>query len=129
MKITREFVRDGKTVAVTAEFLEGDRWRVRIGDTVHEYEAKALGDGGVKLQSLGEGVDRAFVAYGASLAKGYMVRVDGRTVQLCGTFRRPVNEEDWSRINTDAPILLRARPAGYFCYDLDLSSVPRTPPS
>ncbi|MFN7587412.1 MAG: biotin/lipoyl-containing protein [Planctomycetota bacterium] len=82
MKITREFVRDGKTVAVTAEFLEGDRWRVRIGDTVYEYEAKALGDGGVKLQSLGEGADRAFVAYGASLAKGYMVRVDGRTWTL-----------------------------------------------
>lgn len=81
MKITREFVRDGKTVAVTAEFLEGDRWRVRIGDTVHEYEAKALGDGGVKLQSVGEG-DRAFVAYGAALAKGYMVRVDGRTWTL-----------------------------------------------
>lgn len=81
MKITREFVRDGKTVAVMAEFLEGDRWRVRIGDTVHEYEAKALGDGGVRLQSVGEG-DRAFVAYGAPLAKGYMVRVDGRTWTL-----------------------------------------------
>jgi hypothetical protein len=57
------------------------------------------------------------------------VRVDDRTVQLCGTFRRPVKEQDWSRMNTDSPILLRARPAGYFCYDLDLSSVPRTPPS
>jgi len=82
MKITREFVRDGKTVAVTAEFLEGDRWRVRIGDTVHEYSARALGDGGVRLQSIGEGADRAFVAYGAPLAKGYMVRVDGRTWTL-----------------------------------------------
>ena len=82
MKITREFVRDGKTVAVIAEFVEGDRWRVRIGDQVHEYSARALGDGGVRLQSLGEGADRAFVAYGAPLAKGYMVRVDGRTWTL-----------------------------------------------
>ncbi|MCU0866679.1 MAG: hypothetical protein MUC36_23085 [Planctomycetes bacterium] len=82
MKITREFVRDGKTVAVTAELLEGDRWRVRIGDTVHEYSARALGDGGVRLQSLGEGADRAFVAHGAPLAKGYMVRVDGHTWTL-----------------------------------------------
>ena len=40
MKITREFVRDGKTVAVTAELLEGARWRVRVGDAVHEYEAR-----------------------------------------------------------------------------------------
>lgn len=82
MKITREFVRDGKTVAVTAEFLAGDRWRVRVGDAVHEYHATALGDGGLRLQSVGEAADRAFVAYGAPADKGFMVRVDGRTHTL-----------------------------------------------
>lgn len=82
MKLTREFVRDGKTVAVTAELLEGDRWRVRVGDAVHEYHAKALGDGGVRMQSVGEDPARAFVAYGANAAKAYMVRVDGHTHTL-----------------------------------------------
>jgi biotin carboxyl carrier protein len=82
MKITREFVRDGKPVAVVAEFVEGDRWRVRVGDAVHEYHAKALGDGGVRLQSVGESPERAFVAYGAPAGKAYMVRADGRTWTL-----------------------------------------------
>ena len=82
MKITREFVRDGKPVAVTAEFVEGDRWRVRVGDAVHEYHAKALGDGGVRMQSVGESPERAFVAYGAPANKAYMVRADGRTWTL-----------------------------------------------
>jgi len=82
MKITREFVRDGKTVAVTAELLAGDRWRVRVGDAVHEYRAEALGDGGLRLQSVGETVDRAFVAYGAPANKAFMVRVDGQTHTL-----------------------------------------------
>jgi len=82
MKITREFVRDGKPVAVTAEFVEGDRWRVRVGDAVHEYHAKALGDGGVRMQSVGESPARAFVAYGAPANKAYMVRADGRTWTL-----------------------------------------------
>ena len=82
MKITREFVRDGKTVAVTAEFVAGDRWRVRVGDAVHEYHASPLGDGGLRLQSVGEAGDRAFVAYGAPANKAFMVRVDGRTHTL-----------------------------------------------
>ena len=82
MKITREFVRDGKTVAVMAEFLEGDRWRVRVGEAVHEYHCRALGDGGLRLQTVGEAAERAFVAYGAPAAKAYMVRVDGRTHTL-----------------------------------------------
>lgn len=82
MKITREFVRDGKTVAVTAEFLEGDRWCVRVGDAVHEYQAVVLGDGGLRLQTVGEDAPRAAIAYGAPTAKGYMVRVDGHTHTL-----------------------------------------------
>lgn len=82
MKITREFVRDGKPVAVTAEFLEGDRWRVRVGDSVHEYHCKPIGDGGLRVQTVGEAAARAFVAYGAPAAKAFMVRVDGRTHTL-----------------------------------------------
>jgi biotin carboxyl carrier protein len=78
MKLTREFVRDGRTVAVTAEPLAGDRWRVRIGDAVHEYVATPLGDGGLRLQPAGGG-RRAFAAYGAPAAKAFMVRLDGRT--------------------------------------------------
>lgn len=88
MKITREFVRDGKTVAVTAEFLADDCWRVRIGDAVHEYHAKALGDGGLRLQPVGEAVDRAFVAYGAAAGKAFMVRVDGQTHLLAAPASR-----------------------------------------
>jgi biotin carboxyl carrier protein len=82
MKITREFVRDGKAVAVVAEPLGGDRWRVRVGDAVHEYEARLLGDGGLRLQTLGGTEARAFVAHGAPAAKDYMVRVDGQTHTL-----------------------------------------------
>jgi biotin carboxyl carrier protein len=82
MKITREFVRDGKAVAVTAEFIEGDRWRVRVGDAVHEFHAKPLGDGGLRLQEVGEAAARACVAYGAPAAKAFMVRVDGHTHTL-----------------------------------------------
>lgn len=82
MKITREFVRDGKTVAVTAESIGGDRWRVRVGDQVHEYHANPIGDGGLRLQTVGEAAASAFVAYGAAADKAFMVRVDGRTHTL-----------------------------------------------
>jgi biotin carboxyl carrier protein len=90
MKITREFVRDGKTVAVTAELLAGDRWRVRVGDAVHEFEAKALGDGGVRLQATGDANSdtKAFVAYGAPAGKAFMVRVDGHTHTLAAPAQR-----------------------------------------
>jgi biotin carboxyl carrier protein len=82
MKITREFVRDGASVAVTAEHVAGDRWRVRVGDRMHEYEARPLGDGGLRLQAIDEATPRAFVAYGAGTARSFMVRVDGRTHTL-----------------------------------------------
>lgn len=82
MKITREFVRDGATVVVTAEHVAGDRWRVRVGDAVHEYAASALGDGGLRLQVLGDDAPRAFVAYCAPAGKAVMVRVDGHTHTL-----------------------------------------------
>lgn len=82
MKLTREFVRDGELVAVTAEHVAGDRWRVRVGGVVHEYEARPLGDGGLRLQVVDEATPRAFVAYGAGTAKSFMVRVDGHTHAL-----------------------------------------------
>lgn len=79
MRITREFVRGGKTVAVTAERLDGERWRVRVGDAVHEYDVHPLGDGGLRVQTAGDTKDRAFVAFGVATGKAAMVRVDGRT--------------------------------------------------
>jgi acetyl-CoA/propionyl-CoA carboxylase biotin carboxyl carrier protein len=88
MKLTREFERAGKPVRVTAEHVAGDRWRVRIGDAVHEYHAHPLGDGGVRLQAVGESADRSFVAYGAAAAKAFMVRVDGHTSTLAAPAAR-----------------------------------------
>ncbi len=88
MKITREFVRDGKNVAVTAELVEGDRWRVRVGDAVHEYLCKALPDGGLRMQALGDNTARAFVAYGAPANHSFMVRVDGHTHTLAAPAAR-----------------------------------------
>jgi biotin carboxyl carrier protein len=81
MKVTREFVRDGKPVAVSAEHVAGNRWRVRVGDAVHEFDAAPTGDGGVRLLPTAVG-ERAFVAYGAAAAKAFMVRVDGHTHTL-----------------------------------------------
>lgn len=88
MKISREFVRDGKPVKVTAELLEGDRWRVRVGDAVHEYRAQPLGDGGVRIATAETGAARAFVAFGAPSGKAFMVRSDGHTHTLEAPARR-----------------------------------------
>lgn len=82
MKLSREYVRDGKTVAVTAEHLEGDRWTVRVGIASYEFRAVALGDGGIKLAPVGQEFERSFVAYGAPAGKEFMVRVNGRTHTL-----------------------------------------------
>ncbi len=82
MKTSTEYVRDGKPVAVSAERIDGDRWRVRVGDRIYEYRAQALGDGGVRLAPVGEEFDRSFVAYGAAAGKEFMVRVNGRTHTL-----------------------------------------------
>ena len=87
MKLSREFVRDGEVVAVQVERVEGDRFRVRVGDQVYDYDARALPDGGVRLQRLGED-GRAGVAYGAGSQQSYMVRVDGRTHALQAPQRR-----------------------------------------
>ena len=80
MKLTREFVRDGENVAVTVERVEGDRYRVRVGENVYEYDARPLTDGGVRLQRVGD--EDGSVAYGANGQQGYAVRLDGRTQTL-----------------------------------------------
>ena len=88
MKLSREYLCDGKPVAVSAEWLEADRWRVRVGDQTFEYHAVALGDGGVWLAPVGQEFDRSFVAYGAPAGKEYMVRVNGRTHTLASPATR-----------------------------------------
>ena len=87
MKLSREFVRDGEAVSVQVERVEGDRFRVRVGEHVYEYDARALPDGGVRLQQLGGG-GVGGVAYGAGSQQSYMVRVDGRTHALEAPQRR-----------------------------------------
>lgn len=81
MKISREFVRDGETVVVTVDYVDGDCYRVRVGDKSYEYDARALADGGVRIQRLGDGQKGSF-AYGAGSQQSYMVRVDGMTHAL-----------------------------------------------
>lgn len=82
MKISKDYVRDGKTVATSAEHIEGDRWRVRVGTASYEFHAVALGDGGIRLAPVGQEFERSFVAYGAPAGKEFMVRVNGRTHTL-----------------------------------------------
>ena len=82
MKLQRQFVRDGETVAVSAERVEGDRWRVRVGDRVYEVDALPVGDGGVRIVPVGEEFERSFVAHGAAAGTSFMVRANGRTFTL-----------------------------------------------
>ena len=42
MKLSREYLCDGKPVAVSAEWLEADRWRVRVGD-----QERSVGPGSI----------------------------------------------------------------------------------
>jgi len=81
MKLSREFVRGGETVVVQVESLEGDCYRVRVGDKTYEYDARALADGGVRVQCQGDDT-KASVAYGAGSGQSYMLRVDGQTHEL-----------------------------------------------
>lgn len=81
MKLSREFVRDGEIVAVQVESIDGDRFRVRVGDNSYEYDARALADGGVRIQKLGDG-SKGSAAYGAGSQQSYMLRVDGKTHTL-----------------------------------------------
>jgi len=82
MKIQREYLRDGKAVPVSAEWLADDRWRVRIGAATYEYHAVALGDGGVRLAPVGQEFERSFVAYGVTVGSDAMVRINGSTHTL-----------------------------------------------
>ena len=81
MKLSREFVRDGETVAVQVESIDGNRFRVRVGDNSYEYDARALADAGVRIQKLGDD-SKGSVAYGAGSQQSYMLRVDGKTHTL-----------------------------------------------
>jgi len=82
MKVRREFARNGEKVTVTAERLEGDRWRVQIGGRTLELTALPIGDGGLRLITDDDDGLRSHVAFGASAGKDLMVRVDGRTFTL-----------------------------------------------
>jgi biotin carboxyl carrier protein len=82
MKLQKQFVRGGETVAVTAEHVAGDRWRVRVGDAVYDVDALAVGDGGVRVVPVGEELEKAFVAYAAAAGADTMVRANGRTFVL-----------------------------------------------
>ncbi|MAD33992.1 MAG: hypothetical protein CMJ88_09560 [Planctomycetes bacterium] len=87
MKLSREFMRDGESVSVQVERVEGDLFRVRVGDNAYEYDARALPDGGVQLRQRGDG-GKVGVARGAGNQQSYMVRVDGRTHALEAPQRR-----------------------------------------
>lgn len=82
MKLRREYMRGDETVTVIAERLEGDTWRVRVGERVIELTAQALGDGGVRLAPTDSAPAGASIAYGAAAGKEFMVRNKGRTWTL-----------------------------------------------
>ena len=72
MKLSREFLRGDDVVAVTVEAIDGDRYRVRVGDQTYEYDARALADGGVRVQRLGDGANGS-IAYGAGSTQSYLI--------------------------------------------------------
>ena len=74
----REFLRGDAVVAVSLRHLSGDRYQVRVGDTVHEVEAKALPDGRVRYVLDGQ----TFEADSARCGKTLQVRVAGHTWRL-----------------------------------------------
>ncbi|MCB9884301.1 MAG: biotin/lipoyl-binding protein [Planctomycetes bacterium] len=82
MKLQKQFVRDGETVAVSAEHVRDDRWRVRVGDRVYDVDALPVGEGGVRIVPVGDEYERSFVAHGAAAGTDYMVRAHGRTHTL-----------------------------------------------
>ena len=89
MSSSREFERDGETVAVKVEHVDGRRYRVRVGSAVHEYEADPLSDGGVRLRRVDDGGDGVVrIAHGAGDARSFMVRLDGRTHALAAPASR-----------------------------------------
>jgi len=82
MKLRRDYVRNGETVSITAELIEGNRWRVRVGERTLELTALPIGDCGLRLvREDGEDM-RPHVAFGASAGKDFMIRFDGHTYTL-----------------------------------------------
>ncbi len=83
MSTTRKtYLRDGVPVAIAAERVGGDHWRVRVGETTHEFRVAPLGNGGVRIVPVGAEAEPACVAYGVATGKSFMVRVGGRTFTL-----------------------------------------------
>lgn len=82
MSSKREFAHGDGTIAVRAEAVGGDHWRVRVGDRSHEFRVAALGDGGIRLVPVGGDAGPACVAYAVTKGKTTMVRVGGRTFTL-----------------------------------------------
>ena len=82
MTMRRTYLRDGEPVAVAAERVGGDHWRVRVGDETYEFRVASLGNGGVRIVPVGAEAEPACVAFGVSTGKAFMVRVGGRTFTL-----------------------------------------------
>ena len=78
MKLSREFVRDGETVAVQVERVEGERYRVRVGEAVYEYVARALPDARDGLKPVHRRILYAMYENGFEWNKPY--RKSARTV-------------------------------------------------
>ena len=82
MRVRKEYMRNGEAVSVTAERLDGDNWRVRIGERVLELTAHALGDGGIRIVSANPATKGTAIAYGTPAGKHFMVRINGHTHTL-----------------------------------------------
>jgi biotin carboxyl carrier protein len=79
MKLRRKYTRGGETVTITAERLDGDRWRLDVGERTLELRALPIGDGGLRLITDDK---KSHVVFGVPAGKDYMVRVDGHTYTL-----------------------------------------------
>lgn len=104
MKLQKQFVRGGETVAVVAEHVAGARWRVRVGERVYELDALPVGEGGVRVVPVGEELEKAFVAHGAVCVADTMVRVAGRTFVLAAPSGRRAGASGGSDGKVRAPM-------------------------
>ncbi|MCR9247706.1 MAG: hypothetical protein NXI31_21985 [bacterium] len=82
MKVRKDIVRGDETVPVIAEHVEGDRWRVRVGENVLELGAHALPGGGVRLVQENGDDRQVRTVHGVAAGQDLIVRLDGRTHKL-----------------------------------------------
>lgn len=80
MTVRREFERGGEKLVVAAEHIQGDRWRIRVGEHVREIAAQRKPDGRIAVLD-GGGNHYAAVAPGPGPGD-LMVRLDGTTHRL-----------------------------------------------